>query len=309
MIRARLGRFLPFLRPKPPHPGGDTADRVPARWLRRPRIAPGDRLCLFVMVARDGRLLPHSVDHAAAWHASGYKVVLIVAVDVFDTPIDLAPVAFAHAVVLRINRGYDFGAWAAAIRRLRRKLHRCAVVALANDSVLGPSARFDAMVRRAEASPAELIGLVASNEVQPHFQSFVLFFKPGAIGAEVFRRFWHDVRSGDRRYVIDHYELQLLARFSEAGVRAEAMFLPGEPQDGNPTLTRWRELLDACFPYIKVQLLRDNPFDSSLTDWRAAARHSGFDLAMVDRQVAALGITVRELVDTSDLQEADHGAA
>lgn len=267
--------------------GGELAHRVPARWLRRARIEPGDRVCVFVAVARAGTLLPHSVDHAAAWQAAGYKVVLAIVVDALDDPIDTGGVDFAAGIMLRVNKGYDFGAWASVIRALGNGLATSAMLALANDSVLGPSDRFADMVARAQACDADLIGLVASDELRPHLQSFCLFFKPRALGARAFGRFWRGVRSGDRRYVIDQYETALAGLFEAAGLRTAAVF-DGGAGTGNATLSRWRQLIDAGFPYIKAQLLRDNPAEVDLTRWRSAAAAAGFDGQALDRQVAAL---------------------
>ena len=268
--------------------GGPLAHRIAAEWVRPPDLQSGDRACAFVALARSGALLPHAIDHARAWHDAGFKVVVVVVVDRLDDPVDLTSLEFAHAVMLRINRGYDFGAWAAVVRSLKWQVRELAVLAIANDSVLGPSAHFAAAVERALAVDADLIGFVGSTQVRPHLQSFTLVFRSGALRSNAFRRFWQSVRSGNRSYVIEHYELTLLARMEAAGLRATVLFQPAEPSDGNPTLTRWHDLLDFGFPYLKVELLRDNPFATPLDGWREAAALAGFDLAALDRQIAAL---------------------
>ncbi len=251
------------------------------------RVERGAKLCIFVTVARDGFLLPHGVDHARAWHDAGYAVVTVVVTEDLDAAIDLTPLAFARGVLVRANRGYDFGAWATVIRRLGRARRGLAMLALANDSVLGPSSAFPAMLARAEAADADLIGLTASGQFRHHLQSYALFFKPRALRSTVFRRFWHGVRSGDRDYVIEQYETALLARFEQAGLRATALFQPAS-EDGNPTLTGWRALLALGFPYIKIQLLRDNPAGAELSDWRDEASRHGFAPERLDGQIAAL---------------------
>lgn len=268
--------------------GGPKAHRVPARWLRPPKPPYDAPICVFVLLARGTRILPHSADHARAWRAAGFRVVVVVVSGQFDREFDATPLDFADAILLRPNRGYDFGAWAAAIRLLRPTLRRCPMLAIANDSVLGPSANFASVVERARRSDRDLIGLAESNERAPHYQSFALFFGPGALGSRVFWRFWNGVRSGGREYVVDNYEVMLRARFKAAGLRAEALF-PARPQSWyNPTITGWRALLGAGFPYLKVELLRDNPEGAPLAGWRGEAAAAGFDLAVLDRQLAAL---------------------
>ena len=266
--------------------GGARAHRIPMRWLRRPELAEGDRICVLVMLPVHGTLLPHSLDHAAAWKSAGYKVVAVAAVASLDDPVDMITPEQADGYAIRLNRGYDFGGWAAAIHALTPSLSSAHIVALANDSVLGPSDAFPAMLERVDQASADVLGLVENHEVRHHLQSFTLFFKAAALRAPVFAAFWRRVRSGGRAFVIDHYETRLMAIFQAAGLRAQALF--ALPSDGNPTLVGWRELLGLGFPYIKVQLLRDNPREIPLADWRAAAADSGFDVVRLDRQIAAL---------------------
>jgi len=232
--------------------------------------------------------MPHSLDHARAWHAAGYGVVIVVIVDTLDQSIDTSPLDFADGLLLRVNRGRDFGAWAAAIQSLEPSLRNCSVLTIANDSVVGPSSGFSAMIDRVEKTHADLVGLVESKEQASHFQSFVLFFKGGALRSRVFQRFWGAVRSGDRGYVITKYELTLRARFEAAGLRTQVLHPAGEAVLCNQTLNGWRALLDAGFPYLKVQLLRDNTDQSSLADWRGAALRSGFDLPSLEHQITQL---------------------
>jgi lipopolysaccharide biosynthesis protein len=232
--------------------------------------------------------MPHSVDHARAWHDAGFKVVIVVIVDSLTSPIDTAQLDFANAVLLRVNSGYDFGAWSATIRLLGRSVRRYALLVTANDSVLGPSNRFAAMLERVDRMDADVVGLVESVEVARHFQSFVLFFKPLALRSRVFRQFWGSIRTGNRDYVIDNYELKLRDRFIQAGLRVEAVHPVGSGPANNPTLHAWRELLSDGFPYIKIQLLRANPHNASLKGWLSTAEQQGFDPARLQRQLTEL---------------------
>jgi hypothetical protein len=62
-----------------------------------------------------------------------------------------------------------------------------------------------------------------------------------------------------KELVIDAYETSLTRQLERAGLRAEALFPPlyDEPRSGDATTSRWRELLDAGFPFVKASLLRD----------------------------------------------------
>lgn len=264
------------------------AHRIPARWVRRPPALAGRKVCVFVMLTQDGDLLPHSLDHALAWHAVGYAVVAVVVVPATNVPVDVAPLDFAAAVMVRSNRGYDFGGWAAAIRALGAKVPTYDMLVVTNDSVLGPANTFPAMVEHAEQADADLVGLVDSTEIALHLQSFTLFFKAGALRSAVFRRFWYAVVSGDRDLVITRYEVPMQAQFKATGLRTLALYPLLDSDTINRTLDRWTDLLDEGFPYLKVRLLRENPLGMDLTNWRDAAINAGFDLQRLERQIAAL---------------------
>jgi hypothetical protein len=260
---------------------------VSSRWVRPPGSVAGVDLCLFVTFSPTGRVTEPALVQARTWAAQGFAVVLILVVDdlaLFDPDQDLD---FCRGLFVRANIGYDFGAWAAAMRDIP-DLRQARSVAIANDSVYGPFDSFAAMLDRVRASPADIVGLTESHEIRPHFQSFVMFFKHEALRSRIFHRFWRGVRNGDRQWVIEHYELQMVSRFVNAGLSAEALFpsAPGEP--ANPTLSNWRALIRSGFPFIKVQLLRDNPLGADLDGWQDVVAERGFDPALIERHLAGV---------------------
>jgi lipopolysaccharide biosynthesis protein len=258
---------------------------VKARWLKSLPLAP-QRTCLFVTLIRDGNLSAHAVRHMQAWHDAGWQVVAIVVADDMAQFTQTQKIDFARAILVRENRGYDFAAWADAIRRLSRRLATLPVVAIANDSVFGPLTSFDAMLDRADSVDADVIGMTDSYEIVHHYQSYLLFFRNRALRSAAFRRFWHQVEIGDRDFVIDRYEVRLLGKMLDAGLRCTCLFpTPAEPLI-NPTLTRWRELIDAGFPYIKADLLRTNPWKADLTGWETLLVERGYDPALTKATLA-----------------------
>jgi hypothetical protein len=69
------------------------------------------------------------------------------------------------------------------------------------------------------------------------------------------------------------------------GLAVEALFPAAG--DGNPTLTRWRELIGAGFPFIKVQLLRENPAHADIDGWQEIVRAGGLDPALIEEHLAS----------------------
>lgn len=251
------------------------------RWMRMPPDLSGTHVCLFACYSDDGTLSRHALDLSRAWHAQGFRVVLIVASDRPPRRIDdRADNAHLAGILVRKNLGYDFGSWSAAIRSLP-SVRAARLLALANDSVYGPLSGFAETLARVERSDAAIVGLTDSHQYVHHIQSYLVFYKPRALLSDAFGRFWHRLRAGGRQEIIGQCELPLMATMQAAGLDVEVLFpTPADPV-ANPTLSQWRALINAGFPFVKVQLLRDNPFGADLAGWDDVLRTNGYDPANV----------------------------
>ena len=83
----------------------------------------------------------------------------------------------------------------------------------------------------------------------------------------------------DKRDIIHQYEVPLAQIFSSNGLRVGALvgveFVSAEIC--NPTLNHWRALLKCGAPFLKVQLLRDNPLQTNVTNWPDVVQRTGYD--------------------------------
>jgi hypothetical protein len=94
----------------------------------------------------------------------------------------------------------------------------------------------------------------------------------------------------NREEIIHRYEVPMTERFREKGLRG-AVLVPARPgwgQAENPTLHRWREILAAGAPYLKVQLLRENPHRQPIDDWPEVVRTHGYDPGLIERHLRRL---------------------
>jgi hypothetical protein len=249
---------------------------VPLRVVRDPGGMAGERVCIFVSYAPDGRIKPHVRFHLAALKRNGLAILYVMVVDEFPSPEITEALAdndhgLLRGLVVRRNAGFDFGAWADAFR-IFPALWTAKAVLLVNDSVFGPFGDFDSLMARALTLPADVIGMTESPEITPHFQSYFLLFKEKALSDPGARAFWRDiVNLASKRETILTYEVPLVAGYRERGLACTALF-PWHGPTGrpwlNPTHHNWRSLLAAGFPYIKVELLRDNPARIDIRGWR-----------------------------------------
>ena len=129
---------------------------------------------------------------------------------------------------------------------------------------------------------ADVVGLTDSYEAEWHVQSYFMLLKPRALASVAFQRFMLDVRMLDTKdEVIGRYELRFASVLRAAGLRC-AVLHPAEGR-GNPTIRRWRDLLAAGFPFLKVALIQGRD---------ASADTQGLETILADsfepRVVAAL---------------------
>lgn len=283
-----LKRLLPIARKAirslaPPR--NPLATKLPLVWLKDLGEVVGRDVCLLVSYDPLGRVPEHALIQARAWSASGFVVVLIVAIDDPKSFVADQNLSFCDAVVLRGNEGYDFAAWASVIDRIPN-LASVRLLALSNDSIYGPLRGFDRLLQDVRSHDADFIGLTDSYEIKHHYQSYMLFFKTAAFTSRRFYDFWRQVRTGSREYVIKKYEVQLLDRMKMGGLRCRAIFAtdPAAIPHDSP-LTRWRDLLDRSFPFVKSSLLRANPYGVDIQDWRSVIAERGYDPDVIEAHV------------------------
>ena len=255
-------------------------ETVASRWLRAPTDIVGSEVCIFLIYAPAGELSEHSLFHARAWAQAGFKVIAVVNTEAIEVDPSADALSFASGVLIRENRGYDFGAWASVISELPA-IREASLLAIANDSMYGPLNTFGKMIERARELDADVVGVTESVQFGRHFQSFLIFFKRRALKSRAFQKFWSNVRAGGRTLAVYRYELGLVRTLERAALRCAALFPSADWR--NPTLTRWRELIEDGLPYLKIALLRDNMFEVDISGWESILRDGGFDPALADR--------------------------
>lgn len=183
-------------------------------------------------------------------------------------------------VIARPNVGYDFGSWSAARTLLPLDGAR---VFLTNDSMLGPFAALTWIVASARDSRSDLWGLTGSLQIRPHVQSYFLRFTPELWSSPRIDQFFSSVRPRNSKMaVVRSYELGLSDLVKEIGASTAVAIPPSVVRAGrtNPTVFRWRELLERGVPFLKRTLLTDARVRVSYENLAAEVwRVYGVDLA------------------------------
>lgn len=275
---------------------GDQSSQVTER--RPGLVALGRRCCVFVHFDSCGVVRRHTRCYISALRQAGFGIIFVT--NGANLESDSAKWLSEHCalILIRRNRGYDFGAYRDGITALFQARIKADLLLLANDSVYGPFAELGDIFDRIDFDDADVWGLTDSWQHRYHLQSFFLVFGPAALASAGFAEFWQRVRNVRSKWAAIHfYELWMTRRMQSAGLRCAAIWdyfallgtlqkthnapQPGDPltieQEVrrlaterillcwrrrialNPTSDLWQALLQDGFPFIKRELLRLNP--------------------------------------------------
>lgn len=188
------------------------------------------------------------------------------------------------------NVGFDFSMWSRAIREL--DLSEWDEIVLTNSSIFGPVTPLQAAFTKMAARNCDFWAMTDNLEIAYHLQSYFLVFRRRLLESEAFRQFWTSVLPyRTKNQVIRSYEVGLSTHFIEQGFRPEAVVgLPELYGSGwrrrthrsNPTCKVPVRLLRKGVPYVKAELLRENPLNVPLAPVLRELRTMGFDLDLLE---------------------------
>ena len=276
--------------------------------------APLEKACVFVNFDAHGIVDRHVLHHLGALRTEGYEIIFVCnSPSLADAEIAKLR-TFCREIVLRDNRGYDFGAWKAGISRLDDLAHLDHLI-IANDSVYGPLRPLGPMIAAMRSRGYDFWGITESIEVRPHLQSYFICFEASVLRSSVFRRFWDNFPLYSEKFrVIFAGEIGLSTRLRRAGFRMGALCPYAAIRDhdpvahdamcsfhpmgiSNPTRYFWDVLVrDLGSPFLKVDLVRDRlvPAEGA-AGWRSVvASGSGYDAALIADHAARVGSESRE---------------
>jgi lipopolysaccharide biosynthesis protein len=238
---------------------------VAVRVLRAPGELHNRRVCVFVSYSPTPAIRPHVRFHIEALLAEHFTVVLMLNVDDAPRPLKFDAVA---GLVIRANAGFDFGAWADAFRMFPA-LWSAESVLLVNDSVFGPFGDFHAVIERAYAGPADVVGMTENHQYTHHIQSYFTLLRGAALRSEGVRRTWQSTMNlPTKEDVIRRYELEMRARYTAMGLTCATLFKAERLHPQDPLYHKWTELADGGMPYIKVAQLMALQYPLRLAGWR-----------------------------------------
>ena len=172
-------------------------------------------------------------------------------------------------ILIRENSGYDFGCWSHVIRDNYDELCGYEGVLLCNDSNWGPMNDFSdtfSKIKR-HSGDADFFGLTSSITPSWHLQSFFVLYAQRVFCSSYFKQHWFNIGVLRSKYeIVVNYEVNWSGRLRRLGFKGMSLYSDMLSMAENHTHVHWDVLLKNNYPYLKKELLRDNPLMINLED-------------------------------------------
>jgi lipopolysaccharide biosynthesis protein len=284
------------------------------------RPDPTRQLCLFAHFDPDGRIDSYVLHYLKELRERlKADIVFVTASPVLDQADRRRVAELTRRIIHRRNRALDFGSWNTAIRHLGwQEIEQYRGLLIANDSVYGPFQSLSRVEREMDHATPDphpvALGLTASEETEPHLQSYFLWFNQAAVRSSQFRRFWNRfIYHRSKHRIIMRCEIglsrtlrragaSLISVFDGAKALAEAegsapsarrqFYRSASSRAPNPTQYAWRTLIEHMgFPFVKADILKRNPCELPDTHeiLPLIRRISDYDTEMIVQNVRRVG--------------------
>ena len=221
------------------------------------------RLAIFSHFDKDNIVDDYVIEYVKALHDLEIDIIFVSTAEELKKD-ELKKISqFCTKVIVKENKGYDFGSWSIGLSFVFKELDRYEDLILCNDSVYAPLFDFGSMFN--QMKKFQCWSVTDNYEFEHHMQSYFMCFKPDIFKREFFKKFWSNISAHKHKEtIIQRYEVGLSRllkenNFSVASYCKSAMF---SDKPINVTHQFWKELIvQAKCPVIKVELLRNNPLN------------------------------------------------
>ncbi len=258
--------------------------------------------------------------HALACYRQYFELIHFVSTAALNSEQFFRVASLVDRVILRNNIGYDFLSWRAGYEVIANAQIYDDIV-FANDSCYGPCSDMEHFWERVQALDADLWGASVNRQYSPHVQSYFMGFGSRLIKSGFLADFWSSVEVIPGKLdLILAYEVGLSLRVKAAGfeiggvvdypsmdpgtldrvvidnmsitdeIGSEAAIsnIIGE-RFHNPLQLFWSESMRHGLPFVKIELIRDNPLRANLINLYQALRGAKwYDVTLISRHIARI---------------------
>ncbi len=223
-------------------------------------------------------------------------------------------------VIVRENKGYDFMSYKVGLQQLNYENYD--EIIICNDSVYAPLFPLEEMFSTMESRKDIAFWGVSDNHAfAHHIQSYFVAFKKEVFMSQAFQSFWDNFTIlDDKKQIIQQYEVGLSKQLHDAGFRFDVLYqyrpsfiqefilrirrlsferlvnklqrvLKQEDQFStfgtiNNTHFYWRDMLKQKVPFLKIELVRDNPYSVDIADlYDMLKEQTNYDVMLIQNHI------------------------
>ena len=223
-------------------------------------------------------------------------------------------------VIIRENIGYDFMSYKIGLESFNYKAYD--EVLICNDSVYGPLYPMEELFESMQTNTCDFWGVTDNTDMGYHIQSYFMLVKKPVLQSDTFKNFWNNVTIlNDKDEIIKYYEIGFSQSLIHAGFNPgiSTQFHPTKLQkfsifiskftptkimrklksvfSGQAQIIRigkintthyfWKDLLvSGKVPFIKIELLRDNPMNVDIEDFEKVIHQSSpYDTTLITKHL------------------------
>lgn len=208
---------------------------------------------------------------------------------------------FCRDIVVKENYGYDFGSWKSGLNLIGQQLNDYNNLILCNDSVFGPLFNLEDIFKKMSVQKYDIWSMTDNQEICYHLQSFFIVYHRTAFTHKLFTDFWNNFKIyEDKQTLIIENEVKFSNCLINSNLRVGAYFSCKTFSALNTTHYYWRDLIqNHQFPFLKKELLRDNPLSINIKDWDETLRTvSDYDTEMIKKHLQTIAVKKKFLLET-----------
>lgn len=186
------------------------------------------------------------------------------------------------------NVGFDFFMWKLGLSQVKPTEYD--EIVLSNSSVYGPLWDISAVFNKMAPVPCDFWGITENYELEWHLQSYFIVFRREALRSQAFERFWDSVLPySNKNQVIRSYEIGLSQWLIGHGLKASAfcswkkvarllisLKQAKHNKPINPSVAHAGEIISLGVPFLKLEVVRDNPFNADINQIVSFLKNAGY---------------------------------
>ncbi len=195
---------------------------------------------------------------------------------------------YCRDILVKENYGYDFGAWKSGLNLLGNKLNTYDELILCNDSVFGPFSDLEVIFMEMKQKKYDFWSMTDNYEISYHLQSYFIVYTKKAFTEKVFQDFWKNFKIyNNKKKLIEMNEIRFSKNLQKTELTFGAYCTTENYSYLNIMHYYWKDLiLNKKYPFIKKELLRDNPIGLNISNWKKVISSiSNYNLILISKSL------------------------